>query len=129
MTKEEILDETVAFYSVDTRLRAMEDSGCKYNTNDGRHCAIGRCLKPIYHAQGTLILGNGVALERFLSKNGLELDDMLEEKYRGHSIAFWGQVQALHDTSSFWGLETGLSSVGEGFVSRFKEKIRAGEFK
>jgi hypothetical protein len=116
MTKIEIIDETVAFYSEDTTRRSFKEGRCLYQSADGRKCAYARCWK------------DGVYKEKFerrtvevLSELGFEPDSLLDEKYHGHSVEFWMDIQVLHDRFYCWN-ENGLSEEGKIFVQELKEK-------
>jgi len=136
MTKEEILDETVAFYSEDPKRRALKEDGkCAYSTPDGRHCAVGRCLKPSLLKQGTELLGNGDGVYRLVQKQNnipigelvTGIDNLLDDRYHGHSIAFWGDLQNIHDYKYYW-CDSGLTERGLKMVNHVKEKIKSGVY-
>lgn len=136
MTKEEILDETIAFYSEDTKRRALKPDGkCAYNTEDGRHCAVGRCLKPSLLEQGTKLDGNGDGVYRLVQKQNnipigeliTGMDNLLDDRYHGHSIAFWRELQEIHDRRQNWS-ESGLTEVGLKSVKYLREKIKRGVY-
>lgn len=137
MTKEEILDETIAFYSEDPKRRAMIPVGrCAYNTEDGRHCAVGRCLKPSLLEQGTKLDGNHDSVYRFVQKQNsipigetvIGIDNILDDKYKGHTLTFWSELQHIHDNNRHWS-DSGLTEIGLERVNNFKEKIRKGNYK
>lgn len=132
LSKEQIVDETVNFYSEDTKRRATAigevsdtkdplGSTCVYNTEDGRHCAVGRCLLPVYHEQGVNLLGNDKILDDLLMDNDKELDDMLQKQYRGQTKSFWFKLQRLHDGDSNWD-KKGLTYFGKHMVNELKFK-------
>ena len=97
LTKRQIVDETVEYYKADpTRVAKGNPPSvyfvCYYITDDGRKCAVGRCMinpKPWV---------GGVDTQW---KTIEELDKELEERYRGHSLEFWKNVQALHDFANW----------------------------
>lgn len=122
MTKLEILEETVAFYSEDVDRRAYtEGEGCVYNTEDGKHCAVGRCLLPKLKELGTGFVGNfSTAVSELADRRDItNLDSLLQEKYRGHNIEFWTDLQILHDSNSYWN-EFGLSKEGQHYYEDLK---------
>lgn len=125
LTREQIINETVKFYSADIKRRSSNldgDSGCKYNSSNGTHCAVGRCLLPIYKNQGIELKGNTNGIAFFLSIQGLNsIDEAVVKKYRGHSLDFWRDLQDLHDTGKNWQL-SGLTQDGKKFVEILKEK-------
>ena len=119
LTKIEIIKETVEFYSEDINRRSASDSnGCRYNGDNGTHCAFGRCMLPKYQEQGEKLLSNDWKIETMLENNKIIFhDDVLQEKYRGHEISFWNKIQTFHDTDRFWGVNR-LTSSG---VLEFKK--------
>lgn len=117
LTKLEIINETVEFYSANpTKLRSTsKKGGCAYNGENDTHCAIGRCLLPKYQEQGNELKGNSNGLKFFLDINSLKLDEVLQENYRGHEYPFWLALQNLHDESYLW-CEKGLTESGKEYV-------------
>lgn len=102
-TKREILIETVEYYGYDVTRRATEKSPslanellCVYQTEDGRQCAVGRCLMdPDQAAKYRMGVSNLVV------ELG-EIDSLLKPEYRGHSIVFWKDLQTFHDNPDNW---------------------------
>jgi len=133
MTMIQILDEIVKYYSKDASRRAENiGGGCVYNTTDGRHCAVGRCLSSKFKSQGDNLLGNvGTYVHELASENKMgSLDEMLWPRYRGHSDKFWGELQTLHDDvdgQDYWANKT-ISKHGEKFVKQFKREIKKGVY-
>lgn len=116
LTKLEILEETVAFYSEDTSRRAYtKNVGCEYNTSDGRHCAVGRCFNENIQALGDDYSGNQVGIDAIL-----DFDSLLQDKYKGHNIEFWSYLQLLHDIDDNWD-KKGLTKIGLDEVENLKE--------
>ncbi len=97
MTKIEIIEETVAFYTEDPSRIALENRRCKYLTSDGRKCAFGRCMTDEaleeYGEFGQIV----TILEENLPE-GTTLDSLLKPEYQGHDALFWRDLQSLHDT-------------------------------
>lgn len=114
LTKLEILNETIAFYNADVTKRSKNKyADCSYNGIDGKHCAVGRCLLPEYLEQGESLKGNHLGILTLYSRNNKEnLDEMLQEKYRGHENDFWFALQDLHDKEELWD-NAGLNALGE----------------
>jgi hypothetical protein len=113
LSKLEIIKETVEYYSEDVKRRAIYNDACVYNTKDGRHCAVGRCMLSKHKKRGVKFeynYGGSSALITSYSDEGL-----FSPKYRGHDIIFWGDLQALHDTHGYWD-ENGLTKFGRDFV-------------
>ena len=137
MTKEQIIDETVKYYSNDVKRRAVApDGACVYFTEDNRMCAIGRCLNQkhpfIKEMKSFNIIGDCAELitelDRFdsedVSEDGpysTQLDKILRSKYKGHSFKFWQDIQKLHDLDTYW-QEDSLSDYGTQFVKKLKTK-------
>lgn len=100
-TKKEIIDETFAHYNEDPSRRGLltgpHGARCAYIGTNGTRCAVGRCLGDIDPAK----------VRRFNSDAVCDLvgvfgDDIFKEEYRGHSDAFWYDLQYLHDSHSNW---------------------------
>jgi len=123
LTKIEIFNETVEFYSKNPRLRSVGDSDgmCTYNGGGGKHCAVGRCLLKMYQKQGSELKGNTTDLSSFLDEHDKSLSSMLQVKYRGHVISFWRDLQSLHDTHAYWS-DNGITELGKKEVTRLSAK-------
>lgn len=99
-TENEIIKETVEFYWADPSRRAATEQGCKYQTVDGRMCAVGRCL-----TAEALQRASGMACATCVLADRLEvncLDELLQPEYRGHHAWFWLHLQILHDDDGIW---------------------------
>ena len=130
MNKSEILNETIAFYGKDKNRRAEVSGSCSYVTDDGRNCALGRCLLPRLRTKkgfntSKYDLDNGDTVWGI--NNKVKLDVILSKKYRGHSVLFWTQIQELHDDEYNWSDSGGLSDRGQGKVKLIEDKIAKGE--
>ena len=125
LTKEEIINETVNFYSADISRRSVSNDGfggCKYNHANGNHCAVGRVLLPKYHKQGTKMKGNTNGIGIFMGEQNIKsLDVVLQKQYRGHETSFWRGLQNLHDEGNYWKIG-GLTERGKKYVEELKEK-------
>lgn len=121
-----ILRETVAYYKEDVSRRAYVpdvDSGgvCKYHTEDGRVCAVGRYLSnPEEQAKDAC----GVSS---LAVRYDGLDSILKEEVRGLSMDFWIKLQGLHDTNFHWNDE-GMTPAGERAAMRLELLVVRGAF-
>jgi hypothetical protein len=121
MTKEEILKETIEFYSVPGRRAVVMhndiQNGCYYLSPEGNNCAVGRCMtkKAIDDLIEAERLQETIAM---LSKDefNLGIDHLLEERYHGHELRFWRLLQGLHDTQDCWD-ENGLTLTGRKQVN------------
>ncbi len=120
-----LIKETVDFYSKNPReSRSLDESGkCLYNSEDGTHCAVGRCLLSKYKKKkdGEFNQKRVVYLPGYLEAKSI--DDVLLSKYRGHNIFFWKDLQNLHDMESHWTPE-GLSIYGKKVVEELLEKYK-----
>ena len=128
---QEVLKDTVDYYREDPEgRRAVDDSGdCEYTTDDGRHCAIGRYMRPEF--QTTEFHENhGVGV------NGLSsyVDYYLVHEVRGLDMDFWRDLQDIHDTISYWYESdndegsNGLSSKGKEHYVCLQDRIARGEY-
>jgi len=103
-TRKEIIDETVAAYTLNTR--AIEGGLCKYLTGEGTMCAVGRCClepKVSWDSDCMHILD--------LGGEPVNLESELKPEYRGHDIRFWKDIQLFHDKCFNW-TDSGLSDDG-----------------
>ena len=112
-TKLEILNETAAFYSEDPSQRAQDPAttACFYHTEDGRQCAVGRCLKK------PDIFSNVVA-----NAYSLFLDfgwEILRSDCQIQDFNFWMHLQRFHDNNRNW-TATGLSEEGLAFLNHLR---------
>lgn len=119
LTKRQIIDETVKFYSEDPSRRAFYFEGneyCVYQTKDGKNCAVGRCMIPdskIQRWNNEYEMTTTTQIPADLIKN---LEDILKPEYRGHNSHFWFELQKLHDTSRHWD-DDGLTLDGKDYVT------------
>lgn len=124
LTKEEIINETVDFYSADISRRSINvgtNIGCAYNHESGNHCAFGRYMKPKYQEQGPKLAGNTSTVGTLLDAQKVKkVDSLLQPQYHGHDITFWRKLQRLHDTSYYW-QEGGLTEIGKDYLIEIKE--------
>lgn len=140
LTKVQIIKQTVRFYSKDPvgRRSVGGGSNCRYNSDEGQHCAVGRCLLGKYQRSGTSLKGNISTFKDFVFYNvdlkaeqyrELEMnttshhDAVLQKKYRGHDMEFWGKLQALHDSPTYW-TSTGLTTFGKQYVNKLISKYK-----
>lgn len=126
-TKLEIIDETVAAYRTNKDRARQYSLGsgrtvCKYITDDGKKCAVGRCMaKPLDVEGGVRMLAY-----MYYQKSGVSckhLDDLLKPEYRGHELGFWVYLQSLHDTEGYHD-ENGWTDRGKEAIE-FVKKIYA----
>lgn len=106
MTEEEIVTETVLFYAEDPKRRAFDEASgkCRYRTEDGRKCAVGRCMherdtSPLFDCGGNVC---DLLSEAGLSFTAAGMSVILQDKYQGHRPEFWAWLQELHDAEYVW---------------------------
>ena len=116
-SKQEIINETVGYYSEDPTRRAIYTdkhgfTDCRYLTDDGKMCAVGRCLSTPPKGD----FGDVYELD-----TKIDLEKSLKPEYRGHALEFWYTLQAIHDTAQSWD-NTGLTNQGRALVRSTEEK-------
>ena len=132
MTKLELLEDTVKYYSEDTSKRAVVKctggaTECMYTTANGQHCAVGRWLQPNYK-NTDWIDNQGCSADDLL--NGwkddgykYEEDELFVEGVRGIPAWFWMDLQQLHDSDVYWNKD-GLTEAGIEKVNELREDIK-----
>ena len=116
---EEIIKETVAFYSQDpTARRSMDGDECLFQHNDGRRCSVGRCMTQngIKKVLSENANGDGCELEE-------PLDYYLKKRYHGKPLEFWDNLQNLHDMPANWDAK-GLTGVGKVYLEWLRDRTR-----
>lgn len=115
LSVEDITVRTILAYGTDpARLLSVraEHEGCAYHGIGGNRCAFSRCCLPevrLYKYEG-----NDVSKIRH-DLGGL--DSLLYEEYRGRTLGFWLDLQALHDNRDNWCLDDGgLTPRGLAFA-------------
>ena len=115
---QEILRDTIEYYREDPEgRRAIDSSGdCEYTTIQGRHCAVGRYMRPEFLDVGWEE-NNGVGV------NGLSsyVDYYLKHEVRGLDMDFWRDLQDIHDSYLNWEMHDAMI-VKHGFTDRGKER-------
>lgn len=110
MTTEEIVQETVEYYATNPRAVVPHGSStvCVYDAPPAAEggprlrCAFGRCMTDDALARGGDTLGG---VDVLAARCGVGLgyhDQLLRPEYRGHSLAFWKELQHLHDDDVNW---------------------------
>lgn len=96
-------------------LRSIE--GCDYwNQETNKKCAVGRCFTD----EALKSCGESGDLVHNLDIS-YGLDSLLQEKYRGHDISFWQDLQNLHDHTHYWHSENkGMTKLGMKKLSELK---------
>jgi len=120
MTKEEIINDTIAYYNEDPSRRATlgNSTNCVYRTKEGKNCAFGRYMKDKYLQ---LPICNDILMIDELIQDIEEVEninDLLVEKVHGHSNSkFWLSVQNLHDEPYHWN--------ENGYTKELVSKVKA----
>lgn len=133
LSKLEIINETVSFYSADTKRRSVNGikttPNCQYISEDGRSCAVGRCLTSKVKDKVATSLYNNSDFQGLVvgmvncqwSEADLNLNKVLKPSYRGHNLRFWEDLQSLHDIDGYWN-ETGLTIEGNEELEKLNKK-------
>lgn len=93
LSKQQIIEETVEYYKNNpfgydpNKYKGF--GGCIYYGPEGQMCAVGRCL-----IDASSISNQGVSAYELFNTFG---ENILQEKYRGHDLAFWQYLQNFHD--------------------------------
>lgn len=133
-----LIDETVVFYGADPKNRRSismvnnEETGCLYDSGDGRRCAVGRCLLNSVEVQeklgDTKNTPRAAHLPDRLGFEGRTLDSLLKPQYRGYPGGMWTLLQKLHDNPDNWDMDStmlpALTARGIGEVRTAKEWVR-----
>jgi hypothetical protein len=117
-----ILEDTVNYYSEDTSRRALDKHyNCRFQTVDGKMCAVGRYLKPI--TDWTKIY-SAYTYQDLIN----EYPDCMTEQ--GLPTSFWLDLQKLHDINSYWNkyIGKGLTLEGDKFIEKIKDNINNGYY-
>ena len=121
---QDILEDTIEYYSDDPcETRASLDGDCAYTDADGRHCAVGRYMKPEF--QTTSFYANQ---GQSVTSLAADVDSYLKSNVLGLSENFWQALQELHDSDANWNYDTGLSEHGKNMYNSLKNKIDAGGY-
>lgn len=116
----DFLEETVAYYAEDPKRRAVETiighttkTRCRYRTEDGRKCAIGRHIPD--EKYDPIMEGRSASHEGILCLLPTEISSLGD--------VFLNRVQGLHDNDECWDIR-GLTSGGEEILERLRTWIR-----
>ena len=131
---QDILKDTVDYYSEDPQgRRAVDNNGdCKYTTENGNHCAIGRYMRAEF-LDTEWEENHGVGVHG-LSSN---IDYYLKHEVRGLDEQFWRDLQNMHDIVGYWlewsqgtdGLrEHKFTDSGKERYVHFQDRIAKGEY-
>ena len=109
--EEEILKETIQFYSEDTSRRASFDSKGSFYVYDDKMCALGRYLLDPHKFR--IFISNLKVTEDLTDER---LDEWVKPEGKGCTVRFWNRLQVLHDNPLFWN-KKGLTERGQSFVN------------
>ena len=91
-TQKQFILDTLLPYKQDPTTCAMELRSCKYLTEDGRKCAVGKHMKKGKWQTGLMAV-SGISqhfgLKKVLKKSALK---------QGLTIKQWGHIQSYHDS-------------------------------
>ena len=112
--EKEVLLETIHTYTSNNRGFDDDKCMCVYETEDGKQCAVGRCMTQNGLAFGKHLVDSGKpsAVASIHEKSHSGIDYYLKPEYQGLRIEFWEALQTLHDSSHNWD-EKGLSKLGK----------------
>jgi hypothetical protein len=123
MTQEQIVRETVAFYTSKNRAAVeveCELNGCGcispqclYLTDEGKMCAVGRCMTK--KGLERVLVSHPKSSAHDLDDAFDGIDKLLKKKYHGQNISFWANLQRLHDNKNWWD-ENGITENGKAEV-------------
>lgn len=116
----EFLEESIAYYSADTRRRAVVGDSCQYRTSNRkncRKCMIGRHIPE--NKYRVLMEGQSVSSSVVLNSLPLEVSQLGE--------TFLDDLQHFHDLSSNWNKRSGLTASGKDRIKYIKQRFLNGE--
>lgn len=112
MSKVDIINNTVEYYTKNPRAYDSDLGFCFYLTADDRRCAVGR-----FSVSGKLDQFDG-GISEFLGDYHIgSIDEVLDPSVHGHSVEFWSDLQVLHDRGEFWSSK-GLTEEGKKYRDR-----------
>lgn len=119
MTKLEIIEETVEYYSEDVSRRSTIENGsiCRYINHKGQNCAFSRILTE----EGKRVANEyeGDVAISLLGKDVIK-EKHFKDGYYHKPDLFYSDLQNLHDLSNYWD-EDGLTKNGKLYVKELKE--------
>lgn len=128
MTMQELLDNTIRYYSEDINRRCRgEGRGCYYSPTKinkegiSEGCAIGRHLSPEVQLKFDNAVDVGSQSITTLY-NTPQYFNLLPEWMKKMPVKFLGKIQRLHDNSQFWN-EKGLTDKGLSYVDGIKAEF------
>lgn len=133
----EVLTETIEYYSENPRATSV--MGCRYLTEDGRMCAVGRMLKPDqkYKDLDGAIDENKFEFEEVKDKllgyvDFLTSNKRFKDEYVGIPYSFLDDLQTFHDLEGNWSKnktsKNPLRSLGKKNRDSIIEKIESDHY-
>ncbi len=116
MTKKELLDSTIEYYSEDVNRRCTNGDACYYNPvslgKEGisQGCAIGRWMLPSIRKRA-----DGYGLVHALPSH------FIPDSLSKLPMSYLADIQTLHDKGEFWN-KSGLSKAGTRYVKTLTER-------
>jgi hypothetical protein len=111
LTKIQIIDKTVEFYSNNPRSLSINSSQCLYNGPNGEKCAFSRCCTE----DSSFNEGESSNLQ-----DGANL--LPQYSHIPYHDQFWMDLQEFHDTEANW--DKGLTDTGLNRLNKLKEKYK-----
>ena len=113
-SKLEIIKETYEFYNLNPSQRAIAPSNnrCEYITEDGRMCAVGRCLVNPLKFDNRSINDDVFASCINSSKFSKKVLKNFKAEYQLNDPEFWYDLQQFHDTVANW-TTNGITVTGK----------------
>jgi hypothetical protein len=107
-----LIKETIYYYNYGNR--SVDGTHCKYQSNAGNMCAVGRCLTEQalndFHEREATCTFAITNLPHVITVKYSNFDSMFQEKYQGIHEQVWSFLQSLHD-EDHWD-ENGLNDEG-----------------
>lgn len=110
-TQQELLENTINYFTSENRSIDNNSEDCTYITEDGKRCAIGiELTKPL-------------AKKLSINNDGIENDDFdyLPKRLKSMTKSFLINIQELHDGHDYWD-KKGLTIQGKRAVKRIVNK-------
>jgi hypothetical protein len=112
LTKIQIIEETVEFYSNNSRSKSKDISTCLYNGPNGEKCAFSRCCTQ-----------DSFFNEGEQSKDQIDANLLPQYSHIPYDDQFWADLQDLHDTGDNW-RDKSLTNAGLTHLNKLKKKYR-----
>lgn len=120
MTFNELLDETIEYYKTNPRgvgLNSYGNLACKYITDEGAMCAVGRCLTDPKSFQNKF---HTVGISDIADDH--HISGYFKEEYKDVPLEWWDMLQHFHDPPILWNADGGLSELGKKRAEELRER-------